>query len=124
MRNNTFWQIHVPGNNQTYLHVHVIARYSCPILKNFGFYGQVFIKVTNVKIHGNLSSGSRTVTRGRKDMPMLTGALCDCANAHKMTIACNLVAKSGINFEQIFFKVGQISQKMKTEIPHRDLVKM
>ena len=41
--------------------------YSCPILMKLVFYRYVFEKSSNVKFHGNTSSGSRAVPCGRTD---------------------------------------------------------
>jgi len=38
-----------------------------PILTKFGFIRQMFIKVPNIKFHGNMSSGSRAVTCRQTD---------------------------------------------------------
>lgn len=58
---------YVTGNNQTYLVVHVM----CPIfLSDFNqiwTFLIVFIKVLNIKFHGNSSNGSQADTWGQMD---------------------------------------------------------
>ena len=45
----------------------------CQILTRSGVSEQIFVKVSNIKFHENLSSGSRTDTCGRTDMTNLIG---------------------------------------------------
>jgi hypothetical protein len=52
------WRIYNPGNNETYLDHHT----KCQILTKFGFYQQIFVKLSNMKFHGNPSSGRRADT--------------------------------------------------------------
>jgi hypothetical protein len=46
------------------------ASYSCQILMKQEVSRQIFEKYSDIKIHGNLSSGSRVVPWGRKDGQM------------------------------------------------------
>jgi len=43
------------------------ARNVCPILKKFGVFRQILIKVSNIKLQGNLSSGSQADTCRQTD---------------------------------------------------------
>jgi len=43
------------------------TRYSCPILMEIEFSRHIFEKLSNMKFHENLSSGSRIVPCGRTD---------------------------------------------------------
>jgi len=69
------------------------VQYLCPISIKFGFSGQLFMKVPNIKFHGHPSSGSRGDTRrdgqterwmGRRvDVTKLIGAFRDSAKSPK-----------------------------------------
>ena len=50
------------------------TRYSCQILMEHEFSGQIFERYSNIKFRGNPSSGSRVVPRRRTDMTKLTVA--------------------------------------------------
>ena len=61
------------------------TRYSCHILMKIDICQQIFEKLSNIKFHGNLSSGSQVVPRGRADgrtsMTKLIVAFRNFANA-------------------------------------------
>ena len=59
------------------------TRYLRRILIKFEFSRQIFEKVSNIKFHQNLSSGSREVPCGRTDMSKLTVAFRNFSNAPK-----------------------------------------
>ena len=72
-----------------YVGFHVCTRYSCQTLMKLKFSRQIFEKHSNIKLHGNLSSGSRVVSCGRTDrqtdMTKLIVAFRDFANAIRTT---------------------------------------
>jgi hypothetical protein len=62
-----------------------IVRKFCPILNKFGFDGQIFLRVHNIKFNKYSSSGSRADRRmdGRTNIVKLICCFGDCANALK-----------------------------------------
>jgi hypothetical protein len=73
----------VARNNKTFLGLNAKC---LDIFVRFRVYRQIFIKVPNIKFHGNPSSGSRADTRGQAHMVNLIGAFRDYVNAPKKTI--------------------------------------
>jgi len=54
-------------SNKTYLGLHVNTTFISPILTKFGFYREIFVEVSNIRRHENLSSGSGSGTSGKID---------------------------------------------------------
>jgi len=50
-----------------YIGLHVKCRYACMILMTLEFSRQFFEKYSNIKLHENLSNGSRVVPCGQTD---------------------------------------------------------
>ena len=66
-----------------YKSIIIKSRYSCRILLEFEFPGEIFEKYSNIKFHENPSSGSRVVSYGRTDMTKLIVAFLNIVNAPK-----------------------------------------
>jgi len=83
------WQIYITRNNKMYLGLHV----NCPIFLLFvfklGVPWQIFLKVSNIKFHRNLSNWSCTDTYWLTDQwadrqGEASGLFCSCANVHTL----------------------------------------
>jgi hypothetical protein len=86
------WGFSVAGN-KTYSGIHV----KFPILNKLGSSQQTFIKVSNIKFHGNPSSGSRSEAFRLAEMTELIGVFRDYANAANNRTDSNLEIRKAIN---------------------------
>ena len=63
------WQFNDTGNNTKVLRPsRTVPGIFCPILTKFEVSKQIVMKVSIIKFHGNLSSGSHGDTRGQTDL--------------------------------------------------------
>jgi len=90
------WEFNVDSNNDRYLDIYVNFSIFFPILNTFLISGHIYMKVTNIKFHGNMCSGSctditsRRLADWRTDMTKLIVALRSYTNSPKTGFVFNL----------------------------------